>query len=160
MFENTDPESDNCIRTIKEEEDCNLCADDCVEPIPEEERQDSKSKRELNTRQKRSSSRKKPRANAWSSQKKELIKDEKAVVKLYEQEPFENPALERCRQNALNAKLNREKKKVAREQMEREVARLRSENARLRSENARLRGAVAAADRGQQKQRLRAHLRQ
>ena len=45
----------------------------------------------------------------------------------------------------------REKKKVAWEQMEREVARLRSENARLR-------GAVAAADREQQ--RLRAQLRQ
>ena len=120
MFEDTDPEpeSGNCIGTLKEEEDCNRCSDDCVEPIPEEERQDSKpkSKRELNTRKKRSSSRKKPRANAWSSQKKELIKDEKAVVKLYEQEPFENPALERCRQNALNAKLNREKKKAARKQ--------------------------------------------
>ena len=153
MFENTDPESDNCIRTIKEEEDCNLCADDCVEPIPEEERQGSMPKRELITRQKRTRTKtgKKQKANAWSSQKKELIKDEKAVVKLYEQKPFENPALERCRQNALNAKLNREKKKVAWEQMEREVARLRSENARLR-------GAVAAADREQR--RLRAQLRQ
>ena len=38
------------------------------------------------------------------------------MVKLYEQRPFENPALERCRQNALNAKLNREKKKAARKQ--------------------------------------------
>ena len=64
MFEE-DPVSDNCIETIKEEE--------------------RPTKPKLIMRQKRT--RKKPEANAWSSQKKALIKDEQraAVVKLYEQ---------------------------------------------------------------------------
>ena len=60
-------------------------------------------------------------------------------------------------QNALNAKLNREKKKAAREQMEREVARLKSENARLvRAEAAAVRRAGEAEG---ELQRLRAQLR-
>ena len=67
MFEeaDTDPVSDNCMETIKEEE--------------------RPTKPKLIMRQKRI--RKKPEANAWSSQKKALVKDEKraAVVKLYEQ---------------------------------------------------------------------------
>ena len=63
MFEK-DPMSDNCTETIKEEE--------------------GPTKPKLITRQK--TTRKKPEANAWSSQKKALIKDEKrAVAKLYEQ---------------------------------------------------------------------------
>lgn len=156
MVDHNHRESDNSVGgTIKEEEEDVGYTDDCIEPIPEEERQEDASPK-LMTHQKKT--RKKPKANAWSSsQKKALIRDEKPVVKLYEQSPFGNPALERCRQNALNAKLNREKKKAAREQMEREVARLKSENARLvRAEAAAVRRAGEAEG---ELQRLRAQLR-
>ena len=151
MYE--DSESDGCIGSIKEEEDSET--DDCVESIPEEKRD---TKPELIARRKKTRrGKKKPKANAWSSQKKVLVKEEK-VVKLYEQKPFENPALEKCRMNALNAKLNREKKKKEREQMAKEVTKLRSENTRLRRAEAAAERRAGEAER--ELQRLRALLRQ
>ena len=154
MYEDSSTESDECD-TIKEEED------DCVEPIPqpEEEEDSGSAKPELITRRKKTRrGKKKPKANAWSSQKKALVRDSdvEKVVKLYEQKPFENPALEKCRQNALNAKLNRERKKKEKEQMEGEVARLRSENARLRRAEAAAARRAGEAER--ELQRLRALL--
>ena len=149
-----DSESDECTGTTKEEEeDCET--DDCVESIPEE-KQDTKP--ELIMRRKKTRrGKKKPKANAWSSQKKVLVKEEK-VVKLYEQKPFENPALEKCRMNALNAKLNREKKKREKEEMAKEVTKLRSENTRLRRAEAAAERRAGEAER--ELQRLRALLRQ
>jgi len=151
MYE--DSESDGCIGSIKEEEDSET--DDCVESIPEEKRD---TKPELIARRKKTRrGKKKPKANAWSSQKKVLVKEEK-VVKLYEQKPFENPALEKCRMNALNAKLNREKKKKEKEQMAKEVTKLRSENTRLRRAEAAAERRAGEAER--ELQRLRALMRQ
>merc|ERR1712203_531703 len=49
-------------------------------------------------------------------------------VKLYEQEPFSDPEMERCRQNAINAKINREKKNKEKNKMSQEMAKLRREN--------------------------------
>ena len=154
MSENTDSESDNRLGTIKDEEE-NSSSGNCVEPNPGGERQDSNSKPlELFARQKKG--RKKPEANAWSTQTKALFEDETAVARLYEHGPFENPALERCRKNAIRAKLNRERKKRAREQTQGEIDWLRSENARLRmAEPAALRRAAEAE---RELQRLRAQM--
>ena len=160
IYEDSSTESDE-YDTIKEE------VDDCVEPIPQPEEEEEVSgsskdsgshKPELITRRKKTRrGKKKPKANAWSSQKKALVRDDvEKVVKLYEQKPFENPALEKCRQNALNAKLNRERKKKEKEQMEGEVARLRSENARLRRAEAAAARRAGEAER--ELQRLRALL--
>jgi len=148
-----DSESDEMTEAIKQEEDSET--DDCNESVLEERRD---TKPELIARRKKTRrGKKKPKANAWSSQKKALVKEEK-VVKLYEQKPFENPALEKCRMNALNAKLNREKKKKEREQMAKEVTKLRSENTRLRRAEAAAERRAGEAER--ELQRLRALLRQ
>jgi hypothetical protein len=78
------------------------------------------------------------RANAWSMQKKNLLTEEaeleKRNAKLNEQKPFENPELERCRQNALNAKLNCERKKREKEGIAMEMTKLRTENQRLKKQ--------------------------
>ena len=153
-----DSESDEVTATIKQEEDGDCDKDECfVEPIPEEEKK-RVSKPELIARRKKTRrGKKKPKANAWSAQKKALVKEEK-VVKLYEQEPFENPALEKCRINAMNAKMNRDRKKKEREEMAREVAKLRTENTRLRRAEAAAERRAGEAER--ELQRLRALLSQ
>lgn len=77
----------------------------------------------------------KPKANAWS------VKMNKSQVKrnedtlLYQQKPFQdNPELERCRKNALSAKLNREKKKKEQEKIAAELNKLKKENERLKKQ--------------------------
>ena len=147
-----DSESDeNTGEHVKEEEEADCETDDGTEQIAEE-------KPKLIARKKKTRrGKKKPKANAWSSQKKALVREEEKVVKLYEQKPFENPALEKCRMNALNAKLNREKKKREREEMVRDITKLKSENSRLRRSEAAAERRAGEAER--ELQRLRALLR-
>lgn len=77
--------------------------------------------------------RRKPKANAWSTEIRPKVAAKlSARPRLYEQRPFDDPELERCRQNALQAKQNRDRKRQERLDMERELKDLRSENARLR----------------------------
>merc|ERR1711972_1074793 len=56
-------------------------------------------------------------------------------VKLYEQEPFSDPEMERCRQNAINAKINRDRKNKEKNAMTKEMAKLRRENQDLKKKN-------------------------
>jgi len=65
--------------------------------------------------------------------------------KLYEQDPLLDPAAEKCRQNALNAKLNRDRKKKQLEEATTEINKLRSENEDLRTEADTVREELAAA---------------
>jgi len=67
--------------------------------------------------------------------------------KLYEQDPLPDPAAEKCRQNALNAKLNRDRKKKQLEEATTEIIKLRSENEDLRTEADTVREELAAARR-------------
>jgi hypothetical protein len=88
--------------------------------------------------------RKKPQANAWSMQRRTVAPGEskKAAApvnaelanlkKLYEHTPFKNADLERCRRNAVNAKINRDRKKAQLDEMVAEMKKLREENERLR----------------------------
>jgi hypothetical protein len=122
----------------------------------------SEPKHALITRRKKSRrGKRKPKANAWSMQKKNLLAEEaeleKKNAKLYEQKPFENPELERCRQNALNAKLNRERKKREKEGMAKEMTKLRTENQRLKRQEAAMKSRAGDAER--ELQRLRTLLR-
>jgi len=54
--------------------------------------------------------------------------------KLYEMEPLKDPAAERNRLNALNAKKNRDRKKQQLQEAEEEIDRLKEENEDLKSE--------------------------
>lgn len=75
---------------------------------------------------------KKAKANIWSELKRNgVIKETTTECKLYEQKSFEDPKLERCRKNALSAKLNREKKKQEQEKIVKEMETLRSNNKAL-----------------------------
>merc|ERR1712109_57593 len=56
-------------------------------------------------------------------------------VKLYEQEPFSDPEMERCRQNAINAKISRDRKNKEKNAMTKEMAKLRRENQDLKKKN-------------------------
>merc|ERR1712142_1091937 len=56
-------------------------------------------------------------------------------VKLYEQEPFSDPEMERCCQNAINAKINRDRKNKEKNAMTKEMAKLRRENQDLKKKN-------------------------
>jgi len=56
-------------------------------------------------------------------------------TKLYEHEPFSDPDMERCRQNAINAKINRDRKNKEKNQMSKEMAKLRRENQELKKKN-------------------------
>ncbi|TRY79424.1 hypothetical protein TCAL_06014 [Tigriopus californicus] len=77
----------------------------------------------------RGKKRRKPLAHAWSQMKRIGVLQEKKP--LYELESFEDPILERCRKNALGAKLNREKKKLEQERIKRELDELRHHNRSL-----------------------------
>ena len=88
-----------------------------------------------NTKTRRGKKKKKPKANAWSLTKRNEIQKATGAsqVRLYEQDPFQNnPELERCRKNALSAKLNRDKKRKEQEAMKLEMERLKLENQRLK----------------------------
>ena len=56
-------------------------------------------------------------------------------VKLYEMRPFSDPEKERCRINAINAKINRDRKKNERNNISQEMSNLRQENKQLKSKN-------------------------
>ncbi len=79
--------------------------------------------------------RRKPKANVWS---RDVGPKVSAAVgsrpKLYEQAPFADPELERCRLNALCAKQNRDKKRAERQKIDAEVTTLRSENIKLKKQ--------------------------
>ncbi|CAL4080917.1 unnamed protein product [Meganyctiphanes norvegica] len=62
-------------------------------------------------------------------------------VKAYELEPLSDPTLERCRKNALNAKINREAKKKHLAELERRVENVSRERDTLAEENENLRDA-------------------
>jgi len=56
-------------------------------------------------------------------------------TKLYEMKPFSDPDKERCRQNAINAKINRDRKKNERNAMQQQMSTLREENQELKKKN-------------------------
>jgi len=56
-------------------------------------------------------------------------------AKLYEQGPFSDPDMERCRQNAVNAKINRDRKRNEKNSMSKEMSKLRRENQDLKKKN-------------------------
>lgn len=56
-------------------------------------------------------------------------------AKLYEQSPFSDPDMERCRQNAINAKINRDRKRNEKNSMQKEMSKLRRENQDLKKKN-------------------------
>merc|ERR1712117_822043 len=67
--------------------------------------------------------------------------------KLYEMEPLCDPVAEKNRQNALNAKKNRDRKKAELQEAAVEIDRLREENDELRSESDNYRDQLEAARR-------------
>jgi len=67
--------------------------------------------------------------------------------KLYEMAPLTDPAAEKCRQNALNAKINRDRKKKQLEEAETEINQLRSENQQLRNQSEQVKEELANARR-------------
>ena len=71
----------------------------------------------------------------------------KGKRKLYELEPLGDPVAEKNRQNALNAKKNRDKKKAELQEAAVEIDRLREENDDLRSESDNYRDQLEAARR-------------
>ena len=64
--------------------------------------------------------------------------------KLYEARPFSDPEMEKNRRNALNAKINRDRKKKEREALVQQMDELRKTNTKLLSENKKLRSVLAA----------------
>ena len=85
--------------------------------------------------------------------------------RLYEARPFDDPVKERCRRNAINAKLNRERKAKEKEALARQMSLLRKENQRAQTEAdvAERRADEAerrAADAEAELERLRAVLRE
>ncbi len=106
--------------------------------------------------------RRKPKANAWSREVQPKVSAAVTNIvggrpKLYEQRPFDDPELERCRLNAICAKQNRDRKRAERQDMEKEVKRLRSENVRLRRQEASAARRLTAAE--EQLRRMRELLR-
>ena len=65
-------------------------------------------------------------------------------VKLYEMGAFDDPEMERCRQNAINAKINRDRKKKEKNGMQKEMAKLRQENLTLKKTNKKYKARMAA----------------
>lgn len=59
----------------------------------------------------------------------------KAKRKLYEMAPFSDPDMERCRLNAINAKINRDKKKKEKNALQSEMSKLQQENQELKKKN-------------------------
>ena len=67
--------------------------------------------------------------------KKKLPKKNKLRKRAYQLDPFDDPKLERCRKNAINAKKNRDLRKNRMEQLEKEVSLEKESNKRLSKEN-------------------------
>lgn len=67
-------------------------------------------------------------------------------VKMYECDPFEDPEMEKCRQNAINAKMNRDKKKKEKTTLQKEMGKLRRENEELKKKNSRYRTKLTSVE--------------
>jgi len=85
--------------------------------------------------------------NALSGGKKYKTILSQKKAKLYEMAPLTDPAAEKNRLNALNAKKNRDRKKAQLAEAETEISRLREENDELRSEAEEVRDELDAAKR-------------
>ena len=89
---------------------------------------------------------------------RQQIQEEAKDKRLYEMKSFCDPDLERCRQNALNAKKNRDKKKQEKERMESDLKSYKKENLRLTKDNQAIKTRCNSAE--QELQRLRTLLQQ
>ena len=79
---------------------------------------------------------KKTRENSTSSNSNTISNNSSnRKAKLYEQGPFSDPDMERCRQNAVNAKINRDRKRNEKNSMQKEMSKLRRENQDLKKKN-------------------------
>jgi len=81
------------------------------------------------------SSNKKNSVKTTSTSKSVSNNSSNRKVKLYEQSPFSDPDMERCRQNAINAKINRDRKRNEKNSMQKEMTQLKTENQQLRRKN-------------------------
>ncbi len=109
--------------------------------------------------------RRKPKANAWSREVQPKVSAAVAKIgakgrpRLYDQKPFADPELERCRLNAICAKQNRDRKRQEKQNMEKEVVELRSENKKLKrqAESSAKRLKSAEEQLGRMREMLRTH---
>ncbi len=90
------------------------------------------------THSRRERRRRKPKANAWSTQVRRAAAEVGGAPRLYEQKPFDDPELERCRLNALSAKANRDRKRQEQQRMQEELHKLREENRKMKLSQASL----------------------
>lgn len=67
--------------------------------------------------------------------KKSKLSSSNKKTKLYEMEPFSDPEMEKCRQNAINAKINRDRKKNEKSNLQSEIKTLKKENLDLKKKN-------------------------
>jgi len=74
-------------------------------------------------------------SNSSTSKSEDATSAGNRKTKLYEHEPFSDPDMERCRQNAINAKINRDRKNNEKSKMSKEMAKLRRENQDLKKKN-------------------------
>ena len=74
--------------------------------------------------------------------------------RLYDAAPFTDPAQERCRKNAINAKLNRERKRKEKEALGKQINLLRRENQKLQEESAAAEERASRAEAELQRMRL------
>jgi hypothetical protein len=79
-------------------------------------------------------------------------------TRLYEAQPFGDPQQERCRRNAINAKLNRDRKMKEKDALAKQMNMLRRENQRLQDEAAAVEERASSAE--AELDRLRAVLRE
>jgi len=77
--------------------------------------------------------RKRNKSNSGTS--KSSSNNSNRKVKLYEQGRFDDPDMERCRQNAINAKINRDRKNKEKNNMQNEMNKLKDENQNLKKKN-------------------------
>jgi len=73
--------------------------------------------------------------NKSNSTSKSSSNNSNRKVKLYEQGRFDDPDMERCRQNAINAKINRDRKNKEKNAMQKEMNKLKDENQNLKKKN-------------------------
>ena len=116
---------------VKQEQPTNTITKRARKPVKRfAESSDDESEDEYDTKSKRA------RCNS-------SVQNLRKKVKLYEMAPFDDPEMERCRQNAINAKVNRDRKKKEKNAMQSEMSQLRHENASLREKNRRYRARMA-----------------
>ena len=146
-----------CQQPLKEEPEESR---DDVEPIEddhEEQKEESSHSNEENVSPqrnvvvRRSSRRRRQRRVNKRRTTSSDIDDEAAIFsngkpKLYSQKPFNNPDLEKARLNAINAKINRERKKQEADNLKRELERLRRENEELKKAKSSLNNRASRAE--------------